>query len=440
MIVTTIIVLVLLLLVNALFVAAEFAAVGARAHRITDHAHPRSRRAKILLSVLEDPARLDRYVSACQLGITITSLALGAVAGATLSNWLAPLLIDFGGMPDAAAHSVAVIIVLIGLSFVQMVVAEQTPKSLALQHPDSVAVSTVLPVAWALRLLGGLVRVLNSLSQMILRVFGVPAAAGHHLYSAEEIGMLITEGEPNGLEEKERERLRQALELVDLNARKIMIPRMNIEAVSVGTPVEKVLEQVLESPYTRLPVYRESIDDVIGAVNTRDLIPHLLSSIGAETELKDLLRPVVTVPEGMTADRLITAMREAGVKLAIVKDEFGGTSGLVTLEDVLAEILGDVADEFSAAELVPERFADGSFRLPGSMRLDEVEEWLGVEWEGTAATVGGYITDLFGHLPSPGEQVEIHSHVVEIERVSSKLVVSVMVTPSLREKPEADHG
>ena len=193
-------------------------------------------------------------------------------------------------------------------------------------------------------------------------------------------------------------------------------------------------------PYTRLPVYRESIDDVIGAVNTRDLIPHLLSSIGAETELKDLLRPVVTVPEGMTADRLITAMREAGVKLAIVKDEFGGTSGLVTLEDVLAEILGDVADEFSAAELVPERFADGSFRLPGSMRLDEVEEWLGVEWEGTAATVGGYITDLFGHLPSPGEQVEIHSHVVEIERVSSKLVVSVMVTPSLREKPEADHG
>lgn len=252
--------------------------------------------------------------------------------------------------------------------------------------------------------------------------------------------MLISEGEPSGLEEKERERLRQALELVDLNARKIMIPRMNIEAVAAGTPVEKVLEQVLESPYTRLPVYRESIDDVIGAVNTRDLIPHLLSRMDAETELKDLLRPVVTVPEGMTADRLIAAMREAKVKLAIVKDEFGGTAGLVTLEDVLAEILGDVADEFSAEELAPERLADGSFRLPGAMRLDEVEEWLGVEWEGTAATVGGHVTDLLGHLPSPGERMEIHSHVVEIERVSAKLVVSVMVTPSLREKPEADHG
>ena len=212
MIATTIIVLVLLLLVNALFVAAEFAAVGARAHRITDHAHPRSRRVKILLSVLEDPAYLDRYVSACQLGITITSLALGAVAEASLSGQLAPLLIGLGGMQDAAAHSVAVVIVLIGLSFIQMVVAEQTPKSLALQHPNSVAVSTVLPVAWALRLLGGLVRVLNGLSQMILRVFGVSAATGHHLYSAEEIGMLITEVAPNDLEEKERERLRQALE------------------------------------------------------------------------------------------------------------------------------------------------------------------------------------------------------------------------------------
>lgn len=420
----------LLLLVNALYVAAEFSAVAASPHRVAVRAERGHRGARLLLPILRDPAQLDRYVSACQVGITISSLALGAVVESSLATRLVPLFEDWGSLREGAAHTAAVAIVLLVFSLAQLIVGEQVPKSLALEEADRVAEATVFPVTWTLRTLAWFIGLLNGSARGLLGLVGAPPVA-HHVHSAEEIDLLLAESGEAMLEAEARDRLRMALRLGSRTARKIMVPRPEIEAIDAEASIQEVLEQALRSPFTRLPVYRGSIDDVLGAVHTRDLVPVCLHPGNAPRTIESLICPVVFVPESMPADRLIAVMREHRVKLAIVKDEFGGTAGLVTLEDVLSEVLGDVADEHRRDQERPERLPDGRVRLPGSMRVDDVEPWVGVAWEGEAATVGGLVTETLGRLPRPGERLEIASVPVEVERVS-RVVDSVLVTPAAR--------
>ena len=203
-------------------------------------------------------------------------------------------------------------------------------------------------------------------------------------------------------------------------------------AINAELPVETIVETVIASPYTRLPVYLESRDNVIGVIHTKDLALRLLEDRRIES-LQEVLRPVVTVPESIPADRLITTMREQGAKQAIVVDEFGGVAGLLTVEDVLAEVLGDFSDEFKRVNVDPERFLDGRVRLPGQMRIDEAEPWLGVLWEAEADTLGGHVTDVLGRLPEPGEHLTIDGVEVEVERVVRHAVASILVRPVFQE-------
>ena len=418
----------LLLLLSALYVAAEFSAVSVRRARVRQRAEQGNANAARLLRVLEDPRRLDRYISASQVGITITSLAVGAFAQATIAVGLVPVIRELFGLSFAAALSVATGVVLLILTGLQMVLSELVPKYLALARPTQVALFTVLPMKWSLTLFSPFLTFLNGSAAAVLRLFGIEEPASRHIHSPEEIDLLFVESRDGGLlEPDEQRRLRRALQLGILRARQIMVPRNQIEAVDVATPIDEVMRVVAESPYTRLPVYRDDVDDVIGVLHTRDLFVRALA--GRVESIEPLLRPILQVPESVTADQLLARMREAHTHQAVLLDEFGGVSGLVTLDDVLTEVMGDVGDELKGDDPGPERLADGRVRLPGWLRLDEAEPWIGAYLEGESDTLGGRVTEELGHVPEAGETVEIDGVILEVESVEHHAVDWLVATP-----------
>lgn len=422
-------VIVVLVALTALYVAAEFAAVSVRRDKIRQKAEQGDARAIQLLPVLDDSRRLDRYIAGCQVGITLTSLVLGAFGQATLAVELRPLFERWGGLQGAAAQSTSTAVVLIALTTLQMVLSELVPKSLALQRPTQTALWTVRPMRWSLFLFSGFIKVLNGFALAILRLLGAPQTGHRHIHSPQEIDLLIAESRDGGLlEPDEHRRLRRALQLGVRPARHLMVPRGQMAAVEIGSRPAEVLRWVADTPFTRLPVYRGAIDNVVGTLHTKDLVLRYLDE-GDRATIESVMRPALIVHESVTADRLLSLMRERGNRQAIVADEFGGVSGLVTLTDVLTEVLGDVADEFQLLDPMPERLQDGRVRLPGGLRLDEAEGWTGVLWTGEADTVGGRVVEELGHLPAAGERAMIDGVEVEVESVVNRAIATVLVVP-----------
>jgi CBS domain containing-hemolysin-like protein len=414
-----------LILVNAVYVAAEFAAVSARRSRIRQLADEGNALACWLMPVLENPASLERYIAACQIGITVSGLVLGAYAEASISNSLAPLLVEAGLQPSTA-HSTSVAVVLLLLTFASVIFAELVPKALALQYPTQSALYAVIPMApsmWAYR---PLITWLNGTGLLLRRLLGAPPKAHRHIHSPEEIELLIAESRDGGLlEPDEHRRLRRALRLNLRQARQLMVPRPDISAIDINTPLNDVIQLVSRSPYSRLPVYRDSIDNIVGMLHTKDLVRWLVGDATNET-LGSVIRPIASVHESVTVDRVLRQLRERRTHQALVVDEFGGTSGLITLEDVLAELLGDVGDEFKAGEPVAETLPDGRFRLPGSMPVEDAASFAGATWETTAATVSGLVTEALGHLPSSRERVVIGDFEFQIEDVRRRTIVTAL--------------
>lgn len=424
-----------LILVNAVYVAAEFAAVSVRRSRIRQLAEEGNRLACWLLPVLEKPAALDRYIVACQIGITVSGLALGAYAQASIAGSLAPLLTQAGLQPATAA-STSVAVVLLILTVAQVVFAELVPKALALQHPTHSALYAVIPMApsmWAYR---PIITWLNGTGLVLRRLLGAPPKAHRHIHSPEEIELLIAESRDGGLlEPDEHRRLRRALRLNLRQAKQLMVPRPEISAIDISTPLDEVIRLVAQSPYSRLPVYRDSIDNIVGMLHTKDLVRWLVSGHTGET-LEGVIRPIASAHESVTVDKVLRHLRERRTHQALVVDEFGGTSGLITLEDVLSELLGDVGDEFKAGEPVAETLADGRVRLPGQMPVEDAATFLGTKWDTEAATVNGLVTEALGHLPTPAECVVIGDFEFEVEDVRRRALVTAVARRVKREPEE----
>jgi CBS domain containing-hemolysin-like protein len=223
-------------------------------------------------------------------------------------------------------------------------------------------------------------------------------------------------------------------------AKQLMVPRPEISALDINTPLEEVIRLVAQSPYSRLPVYRDSIDNIVGMLHTKDLVRWLVSGQTGNT-LESVIRPIASAHESVTVDKVLRHLRERRTHQALVVDEFGGTSGLITLEDVLAELLGDVGDEFKAGEPVAETLPDGRVRLPGQMPSEDAATFLGTKWETEAATVNGFITEALGHLPTPRERVVIGDFEFEVEDVRRRTLVTalarrVKLEPSGEEEQE----
>jgi putative hemolysin len=427
-----------LILINAVYVAAEFAAVSVRRSRVQQLADDGNTLAVWLLPLIESPTALDRYIAACQIGITLSSLVLGAYAQATFAVWLTPLLVELGDLQTLAAQSVSAVAVLLVLTIAQVIFAELVPKSIALQYPTPSALYTLLPMLPSLWLYRPFISWLNGAGLVLLRLVGQAARAHRHIHSPEEIELLIAESRDGGLlEPDEHRRLQRALRLSLRQAKQLMVPRRQIEAINIETPLEEATTLVTQSAFSRLPVYRESIDNVIGMLHTKDLVRWRVSG-PADATLATLVRPIATVHESVTVDPFLRQLRERRTQQALVVDEFGGTAGLLTLEDVLSELLGDVGDEFKAGEPVAEMLPDGRMRLPGRMPVDDAAALLETRWETEAATVGGLVTAALGALPARGDRVAIDEYEFEVERIADRAIDSVLARRVAPATLEAD--
>jgi CBS domain containing-hemolysin-like protein len=428
MVLAAILLVVSLILVNAVYVAAEFAAVSVRRSRLRQLSDDGNLLARWLLPYVSAPASLDRYIAACQIGITLSSLVLGAYAQATFAVWLAPWLAMATGWERVASESVAVATVLLALTASQVVVAELVPKSLALQHPTPTALYTFPPMFASLWAFRPFIAWLNGSGLLLLRVIGAPIHGHRHIHSPDEIALLIAESRDGGLlEPDEHERLQRALQLNLRQAKQLMVPRRRVAALPVDTPLAEVVTTVAASPYSRLPVYRDSLDNVVGVLHTKDLVQWVVNGSPATT-LAQLVRPIYGVHEAVTADRVLRHYRERRTHQALVVDEFGGTAGVITLEDVLSELVGDVGDEFKGGAPVADWLPDGRIRLAGSMAVHDAASELETSWDTTAATVGGLVTAALGDLAEPGDSVTIGRYTFQVERVANRVIESVLAT------------
>jgi CBS domain containing-hemolysin-like protein len=418
-----------LILLTALYVAAEFAAVGARRSRLRRLAEDGDPLATRVLPVVEDPRELDRYIAASQVGITLCSLILGAYAQASLAPRVAPLIAGAFTLELRTAESTAAVVVLLVLTTLAMILGELVPKSLALQDPTRTARYTVLPMQWSLRAFSWSIRLLNGSGILVLKLLGVSSTGHRHVHSPEEIELLIAESRDGGLlEPQEQVRLHRALRLGLRTARQLMVPRARLAAIDVSTPFEEVLTVVAASAYSRLPVYRGSLDQVIGILHIKDLVTDFIAG-HRHASVIALLRPIVRVPESIPADRLLSFLRERRNHQAIVVDAGGAVTGLITLEDVVAELLGGMSDEFKGPELRALVLTDGRVRLPGSMRLEQVGQIVGPEWQARGVTVGAFVSTAAGRVLEPGEHVTVGGVEVEVEAVDGNTITSVIVGP-----------
>jgi len=418
-------VIIVMVALNALYVAGEFAAVSARRTKLREAAEAGNRMARWMLPVVEDGQTLDRYVAGCQIGITLSSLLLGAYAQAAIVPGLADLL---SGDEPTRASTVALssTVMLLVTTATQVIFGELIPKSVALQAPTQTAILTAWPVRVSLWVFRPLIAVLNGSGILLLRLLRAPTSGHRHIHSPGEISLLIAESADGGLlSDDEQERLDRALRLGLLPVRRLMVPRMDIIGVEQDETLDATLQRFASSGFTRLPVYLGTLDHIVGTIHAKE-VAHRVVAGGAQGQAREVMRPIASVPESMRAEQLVAELRRQRSEQAVVVDEHGSVAGLVTLEDLLGEVLGATDPEEEGAL---KHLADGRVRLSGRVRVDEAREALGILWEGDSDTVGGIVSERLGHIPTEGECLEIDGIEVEVETVEGLVVRSIIATP-----------
>ncbi|MGB3715315.1 MAG: hemolysin family protein [Candidatus Promineifilaceae bacterium] len=434
----------LLIFINGLFVAAEFATVSSRRTRISQTASSGNRFARMLLPIVEDSQTLDKYVAACQLGITASSLVLGAfgqnVIASRLVNPIAELLeyvlpwLEKAGITSsvtasALATTIAVTGVLLVLTLLQVILGELFPKSVALQYPERLAMLTVVPVRWSLVLLRPFIWFFNGSGVLVLRLLGIDTGAGQgRIHSPQEIEILVSESHEGGLlDDEERQLLRNAFRLRELTARQVMAHRTRIVAAPVGSSVIELLEIALEVGHTRIPLYQETIDNIIGFVHIKDLFR---LHVEGKENLAEILRDVVHVPESSPIVDVWETLNRQRQYIAIVFDEFGGTAGLITFEDLIEEIFGELLDEFDDEGTLISLDDEGRVHLRGDLLVTDVNEYLELELPDTADTLSGLVMSELGRQPEVGDEIVVGETVIRVETMADRGVSEVSLQNS----------
>ncbi|MDH7568843.1 MAG: hemolysin family protein [Armatimonadota bacterium] len=428
-----------LVFANAFFVAAEFALVSVRRSRVEELAAHGNALARVVQKAVND---LDRYIAGTQLGITIASLGLGWVGESTLAVILLPLLQASGIAPAAeTAHGIAVTFSFAFITFMHVVLGELVPKSVALQYPEKTALFVGRPMQVAVNLMRPFIWALNGAGGLVLRMVGIPEPPVHHqLHSVEELRILVDASHKGGLlDEVERDIVQRVFRFGDVLARQVMVHRTQMQCVPVDIDYEELLKLVDETPFTRLPVYEGSIDNIIGVLHLRDLYRHTRRP-DAAFNLRQLIHEPLFVPETLPIESLLNEFRRNRAQMAIVLDEFGGTAGLVTLKDVLDEVVGHIYEEHEQAaepEMVP--LDDGRIALKGHVRISEVNEAFHLALEDPDAdTVAGLVMNRLGRMPVAGDVVEEKGVRLRVEAVDGLRVtrLSLELPPSTPGKEE----
>jgi putative hemolysin len=415
----------ILILLNAFFVAAEYGLVTARRTRILELHHQGNRRARDVLRITGDPGR---FIAAMQLGVTLTSLGIGALGEHALTRefdaWMATAL--------AIALAYAL------LSFFHVVFGELVPKGVALGHAEGTALWVSVPVRVFFGLFRPAIWLLRRSTELILRAFGLePPGAERDVHSEAELRMLVTRSQQQGqIEEGEREMIDKVFTFGDKDVADVMVARPDVAAVSVDLPPEQALAVVLESPYTRFPVYRESLDDIVGVLHVRDLFTAIHDRGLAGVDLEGLLRQAYVVPETKDLASLLQEFRRTNNHFAVVVDEYGAMVGIATLEDLLEEIVGEIEDEFDVPEEPIEQIDDDVYRIDGMFPIEEFNSRFGTSLpEEDFHTIAGFVFGQLGRAPEPGDDVSYDGLQFDVLEVEGNRIERLVVTFVERPQP-----
>lgn len=432
-----------LIVLNGLFVAVEFAVVASSGTRMAQLAADGSAPASRIVRILTDVRRQTRFIVMAQLGITLSSLGLGMYGEHTIAEWLLEFLehygVDNGLLTVAAAASAAPIMAIGLMTYLHVVFGEVMPKSLALQAPEATALRVIGPVSFIERVFSPVIYVLNAIARAIIRACGVPERdAQDHMISPQELEIIVEESFEEGLiAPSEQLFIENILDMRERTVGQVMTPRTRLVGIAAHeTDVQSILSFVCASIHSRFPIYEEDLDQIKGFLHVKDLARHLqLHGETASIDLRAMAanRPVIVVPDSLSLDLMLQRFRSEKGALAIVIDEFGGTAGIVTFEDLLEEVVGEIQDEFDLERAPFEQIDERNLRVDGSLILDELNQHFDIDFtEEDADTVGGLIMAQLGRIPSVGDTVETSGVRFTVEKVTGRAVDSVLVELSLQ--------
>jgi putative hemolysin len=428
-----ILIVVFLTLLEGFFVAAEIALVSVRRSRVEQLVDEGSAGARRVRRLLDEPGR---FLAVSQLGLTVIGFFASAFAAVSLAQGVQDLL-EGAGVAASTAEPVALIIVTIILALFTIIFAELVPKTLALSNPERFALTLSIPVDLLARALSPVIAVLTAVTKAIAGVFGA-SVSNEAQITAEELRLIVERGGEQGiLEAEEEQMINSIIELGSRRLHEVMIPRIAIVSLAASASLDDAIDLVVEEGHSRIPVYEESIDEVVGILYAKDLLPILKASSGPRPALRSLLRTPVFVPESMTIDDLLHEFQRRKVHIAIVLDEYGGTAGLLTIEDLLEEIVGEIQDEYDTEEPMIVRLSEDEARVDGRADVDDLAEIfdieLSLEDEDEYDTVGGLVYHRIGGVPSPGDVVEVDGLTLTVESIDGRRVGKVLV---VRRRPE----
>lgn len=419
----------LFVLSNGFFVAAEFSLVSVRRTRIAELVARGQAGADAVQKAIENP---DRVIAATQLGITLSSLALGWIGEPALSHLLEPVVLLFPPVAQSGiSHSLSAALAFALITFLHVVVGELAPKSIALQDPERTSLIVSRPTLFTERLFKPAIWALNGAGNALLRLVGVQPVSGHQLlHSVEELKMLVDASTEGGVvQEAESEMLHAVFDFGEMIVRQVMVPRTEVTAVEANTLLDEIIGLATESTYTKFPVYEENLDQVIGIVHVKDLLKAMQSPDCQGCTARRLMREPLFVPETLHVSALLRRFRDHRQHSAIVLDEFGGTAGLVTLEDLMEEIVGEVSDMFDVAAPGFETMPDGSILIDGLTLIEEVNEQLGLDLaDSYYDTIAGFVMGRLGRIPRLHDVVEAGGVRFRVEEMDRLRVARIKLT------------
>ncbi|MBU6120772.1 hemolysin family protein [Hymenobacter siberiensis] len=430
---------VLLVLVNGFFVAAEFALVKVRLSQIDLRAQEGNRLAQLTKTMLHN---LDAYLSATQLGITLASLGLGWIGESVVAEVLLAIIHKLGlVIAPETVHTIALFASFATITVLHIVIGEQAPKVLAIQKPEATTLVIAAPLRFFYIITFPAIWLLNVLSNGLLGMFGVKSTHGAEIHTAEELRLLIDQGKESGeIQDSEHELIENVFQFNDRMVKQIMVPRTKLSALEVNAPEETILDLVFSEGFSRMPVFEGNIDNIVGVLNVKDLLPIIRR--GEAVDLARIMRPPYFVPETKKINRLLRQFQRKHIVMAIVSDEFGGVSGIVTIEDIMEELVGEIQDEYDNEVPVVEKVAEDEYRVNPATPISDANEYLpfplpeGEDYE----TVGGLLNVIYGSIPEVGDVAVLDPYEFRVLQRSRRAVELVQLRVTTHAEREAPRG
>jgi len=440
---SALIVLIILILLNAFFAATEIAFVSVNDVKIDRLSKEGNKKAKQILKMLKEPSK---FLATTQIGVTLAGLLASAFAANAFADKLAPVLARIGLMDITAWKNISIIIITLILSYFTLVIGELVPKRLGMKNPEKVAFATIGTVRFAAVVVSPLVKLLTVSSNIVSKVFGL-TGTDEETVTEEEIRMMVDVGQEKGaIDDEEKELINNVFEFNDKIATDIMIHRKDIYAASVNSEITDILDELKEYKYTysRIPVYEDTIDDIIGVLFIKDLLAYVNNKDIDNVKIEKIMRPAYYVSENKKINELFKELQKNKHQIAVVLDEYGGTSGIITMEDIIEELVGNIFDEYDDVEHEYEKIDDNTFMISGSVTINELRKILGTDIpEGEYDTLSGYLVDLLGRIPLDEEKPVIETKEVtyKIEEYEDKRIIWVKAcknnyTEVMGQKPE----